>query len=538
MSEIRRFALFLLALFAIEAVVFYSQYAAKIAPFPPGGFDQLSYLILSYDAMNRFLTLGWLGLPHFIIEAKIPTGATWPIQGALMAIIGGANRTAMISLNLVYFIALQAMLFFAIARRGNVPLAITALGLLLCAHTLFLSTGGMFDYRIDFAALCLYGIWVCAILCTDGFLDPSWSVAAGLTGAALIAMRFFTIFYVGPTLLILFIILLILKQRRQALNTFVCGIVTLIGAAPFLYIARTSIYNYYVVGHFIGAEKSIRAAELGIVTTQDHLLFYIKSILSSHLGNTFILVAVVLLALGIQGWRCKLFSSKNSIEFIFLGSAILVPFIILTMDESKSPVVGGVLTVPILMMVVAAINPMRVAPIAATLAIIIGCGSFLANANTTAATITREQAAEINRLNADAAKYLVQSKLVNPRIAVDVMNEYMNVQSIALAAIEQMDLRQSMNFNVLQSFDGLQAISRDDAFKAVDTSDLVVLTSQNEGRSAPYPFNAKMKAIWPELEDHVSKTMRVIASGTIAGLPCRIFARPSDPPSSNGSSRF
>src|SRR6266481_86031 len=104
-------------LFAIEASVFYWQLAEQITPYYPRGFDQLTYFIETFRILNRYFTEGWLAFAHYIMEGGLATGATFSLQGVLAALIGGSNRTAMVSLNLLYFIALQEMLFRTVLVR-------------------------------------------------------------------------------------------------------------------------------------------------------------------------------------------------------------------------------------------------------------------------------------------------------------------------------------------------------------------------------------------------------------------------------------
>src|SRR5437899_2733689 len=94
----------LAVLFAIEASVFYWQLAEQITPYYPRGFDQLTYFIETFRILNRYFTEGWSAFARYIMEGGLATGATFSLQGALTALIGGSNRTAIVSLNLLYFI--------------------------------------------------------------------------------------------------------------------------------------------------------------------------------------------------------------------------------------------------------------------------------------------------------------------------------------------------------------------------------------------------------------------------------------------------
>ena len=104
-------------------------------------------------------------------------------------------------------------------------------------------------------------------------------------------------------------------------------------------------------------EKFIRAHELGIYTVAGHLFYYPKSILENHVG-----LLTLLMAGALAGWSLwsdrmttsELFTRLRGFrqEFISLGFAILIPVAILTVNVSKSPGVGGIVAVPILLAMV------------------------------------------------------------------------------------------------------------------------------------------------------------------------------------------
>ena len=64
------------------------------------------------------------------------------------------------------------------------------------------------------------------------------------------------------------------RAATSAKNLFICGSAILVCVSPFLFLARDAIYNYYVVGHFLSAEKYIRAAEQGVRSLWDDLTYY------------------------------------------------------------------------------------------------------------------------------------------------------------------------------------------------------------------------------------------------------------------------
>src|ERR1700730_17104798 len=191
----------LIALFAVEAMIFYVHVARHIAPFYPSNYDQLSYYLATYDLISAFHARCFSALVEELLQPNSATGTTFVLQGALLSLIGGENRTAILSINLVYLFALQFVFFVVIrTRTGRTDLAWIGMALLLSLSTLFNGAGGIYDYRIDFSAFCLYGIWTCLLVWSRSFLRTSRALLVVAIGILLVYSRFFTIIYVGGVL--------------------------------------------------------------------------------------------------------------------------------------------------------------------------------------------------------------------------------------------------------------------------------------------------------------------------------------------------
>src|SRR5260370_30090679 len=161
----------LIVLFAIEASIFYVHVARDIAPFYPPNYDQLSYYIATYDLIGAFHASGLRALVEELLQPNSATGTTFVLQVALLSVIGGENRSTILSVNLIYLLALQFVFFVVIrTRTGRTDLAWIGIALLLSLSTLFYVAGGIYDYRIDFSAFCLYGIWTCLLVWSCSFL--------------------------------------------------------------------------------------------------------------------------------------------------------------------------------------------------------------------------------------------------------------------------------------------------------------------------------------------------------------------------------
>ena len=586
--------LWLFVLFAVEAAVFYWVMVNQYAPYFPRNFDQTAYYLDTYELIDRVQANGWRALLEELLQAHHATGLVFTVYGTLFGVIIGPWRTAIISLNLVHFLALQLVLFSAVrARTRNVDFAWIALALLLLCGAVFMTTGGgaggIYDYRIDFAAFCMYGIWVCLIVWSRTFRDTERALIVGVAGIFLVLLRFFTVVYVAAilgTLLIGFIFAI--KNRSQPLgrglaiqrarNVVLSGLLTAIFVCPILFLARNAIYNYYVVGHFLGEEKYIRAGEANLHTVSDHLLFYPKSVGVDHIGR---LAARVMAVLAIGVVACALFVERASLrdlvkrlqcyrfEFLALGAAVIAPLVILTIDISKSPVVGGIAVVPIVLTVVlfcAAIWPRKLlqirlvdvlafsrpnwamdVPIATRFwvdkvlrkAVMIRIGSllcipplifaaftFVHEGNINLWHMSRTDLAEISRLNKEAAHYALKNGINKPIASFDRVVDYFNRGTLELFGFEGFHRLVPFEAGFGHGTYGIFATQRETALHLVEQSDIVLLTDPLRGRDAPYPMNTKIREYWSDLSSWVGQNRLLLAQGNIGGIPHRVFVKP------------
>jgi hypothetical protein len=544
----------LIALFAAEAMIFYMHVARDIAPFYPSNFDQLSYYIATYDLISTFHARGLSVLVEELLQPGSATGTTFVLQGALLSLIGGENRTAIRSINLVYLLALQFVFFVVIRMRtGRTDLAWIAMALLLSLSTLFNGAGGIYDYRIDFSAFCLYGIWTCLIIWSGSFLRTRRTLLVAAVGILLVYSRFFTIIYVGGVLGALLAINTYGIWRnpspyrtavaaRRIRNILLSGTIIAAICGARLFLSRAAIYDYYVVGHVLGEEKFIRAHELGIYTVAGHLLYYPKSIIEKHVG-----LLTLLMAGALAGWSLwsdrvttsELFTRPRRFrqEFITLGLAILIPVAVLTINVSKSPVVGGIVAVPVVLAMVlfgAAVWPREGRPkltppwarILPALVMAIALTAFVSKGLSSKHLPAREDLERITLLAKTIATYAADNNLTRLTMSSDRVVDYQNAATPKLFSIEMLHRNLDIDPRFGHSVYGIFATSREDALRLFADSDVIVLTDAVTDRSQPYPMNTKIKEYWDELWQWTNQNRALLFSTEIYGIPYRVFVRP------------
>jgi hypothetical protein len=573
-----RYAVYWSLLFAAEALVFYVQMADQIAPFFPKNFDQTGYINYTYRLFETIRDRGWISILSEIANPSTPSGTALIVQGAVVAFFGGPNRTALASLNLIYFIILQLVVFQAIRiRTRSISLALIAIALLLSMPTIFNSAGGIFDFRMDFAAFCLYGVWTCLIVWSRCLAKTRMTAVLTAVAVLLISTRSFTVAYIGSVLIGLLIRSIIDVRRaanqvsrdravHRARNIFWSGASVTIAAFPPLFAARHQLYEKYVVGHFLNEEKYIRAEEMDVHSIAGHILFYPKSILNDHIGQPALWLSLALVGLSIAGASWAHVGQPRQMvkrlahyfsEFVALGLATIIPIALLTIDIAKSPVVGGIVTVPILLatiLVIRAVFPRRldeaaagfVAPhsaelndqsrpisqaikqslplIACVSIFIFSFSAFLTHASARQHEMPRSDLEEVRSINELIASAAIENGRREQTMSIDRVVDYLNTGTVALVAYER--FRQRLDFRRGMLGESIFATPREDALRLVAESDFLVLTDPARGRESPYPTNVEIQKYWNDLRIWAQQNMVVLGSQDISGIPHRVFAKP------------
>jgi len=571
---------YLVLLFALEALIFYTQVADQIAPFYPGNYDQAVFYSLSYElALERFRARGWSAFLSEWLHPRYPFGVLFPSLGALASLIGGPNRTAMLSVNLGALFALQwTVLHVVTERTGRRAFGWMAVGLLLSCGALFNPTGGLYDYRIDFSALCVYGIWIALVLWSNVFRDRRRALVVGAVGILLVSLRFFTVLYLAAVLGGLLVAMLgrarigALANReeaaRRARNVAISGALTAAVSLPLLLGASELIYAYYGIGHLLGEEKYVRAREQGLQNVIGHVLYYPRTIRSWHVGASGIRLGVALLSIAVAGalWLDRPRWSeiarrlwRDRLDFLALGLAIVAPLAILTGDVSKSPVVGGIVVVPIVLAVVlvcaallsasgprrslgpvvdgptAAETPGTMKPVVrrrlvdamAVLALLAGGATFIGKATALQRTDSPYDLERVNALNREIVRFAVEGGLRQPTFSIDRVVDYLNDGTLKVSGFETLHRLVPFAGRLGQGAVGIFGTTRDAALKLLEDSDVVVLTDPVRGRDDAYPMNARIREYWGDLWAWTREHREPLTSFEIFGVPHHVFVRPS-----------
>jgi len=364
---------FFLGLVLIEYLLFRRYILQEVAPFYPPNNDQVEYLTQAYRLYKNFVSDGIvrsLSQTHLMAQSFL-----FHIQAAFVFLWWGPSRLSALSINFMYFAAAQIYLFYLMRRlTGSFCFSFLVIGMLLSAHTFDWAA----DFRMDFISFCLYGLVTGLVLQSDVFLKRKLVILASFVSVVLVCMRFISATY----LLVLTFVMLAgfsleaffsgsLREKKAAgkrvKNILIYGLVLALLISPILWAARHAIYNYYVIGHVIGAEKLMRLREELTSHHVSEYWFYPQVFMVNHFSRALSRRTVALVLVLLAGWivaRMVSFSKKtiplqNRVQnrcALFLVAAVLSPVAVLTMDTSKSWVVVGIILIPFIYLVVLSVS--------------------------------------------------------------------------------------------------------------------------------------------------------------------------------------
>jgi hypothetical protein len=526
--------------------------------FAPLNFDQSTYLWSTYEAHDVLVTQGLLAAAKQAAKAPQTTGMLLPWAGTALFTFLGPNRLAALTLNFLFFAAFQVALVATLRwASGRWGAAFFGVGLLLTALTPYMWAGGLNDFRLDFIAFCLYGIVLCAVVRSRFFEARRWSLAVGAAAGVLTLLRYIASVYLGGLLVLCFVFFLarlILGLRnpdtrraacRQLTGVTLAGIVLGSMVLPFFWRDRHGLWNYYVANHVIGPEKDVRAAEQGVKTSWEFVAFYARSVAVDHAGTTFLGLAglglVVGLALRLVARRRGAAEGPRPYHgpsaWFALAVAVAVPYVVLTLDVAKSPVVGNVMVPPLLLLALLPVIHLAgvrrgagawyaVRAVSALAVVGLLCGAVVQVQGNTRSGFwaqNRGEADKVLQMQDELIHRVAAMQMQTAHVTFDTIQDFACQLPIMIRAREihgrRITLHQELPINIM-------AVDEKTAMTALERSDIAVLTDNCPAHLTFLPFYQSMEQLRPKMRAYCECEMVKLKSYHIQDKRYDVYARP------------
>jgi hypothetical protein len=379
----------LLAAIVVQVGIIRTTSAWTVAPHLPFWADQVQYLTETYRGYEMMRDRGLLVGTIDAIRQPRPQGWLLQTAASLYMQVVGPSRLAALDVHLALLVVWLGVTGYAIRRTFGSVASVLAIGLILSAGTLTIGPGGPYDFRLDFAAACLWGSLVALVAAAYGRVSWGLYAAIVLVGIVLIITRFISSFYLMPFGALVTLLSILMCWRSEcswgrlwswtipvvAVWTLTFGVV--------LWLSFDQFSGYYIRGHVVSDEASVRRAGMGLLTFADDIVFYPRLLRDPHLGTTFIWLACAVLAASLlaavavrllspwartrtgsamRPWLDATFHGPENTDgqragrlwWFLLVAAIgfLSPYLVLTVSRDKNLPVAGVLVPPIILLVV------------------------------------------------------------------------------------------------------------------------------------------------------------------------------------------
>ncbi|MDB6128106.1 MAG: hypothetical protein JWM35_2002 [Verrucomicrobia bacterium] len=508
-----------------EFVVFDRMTSKYHAHIFPRWTDETQYLSDAYSGYESVRQSGfWSGL-RTTINNPVPQGKLHDVLGVVVfSLVGSPSRSAALSLNLLAFVAWQAVLLFALARTtGSSTLGWIGFGLPLCLRWPWsVDAGSAVDFRLDHGAMCLMGIAAALALLTKGFRLLRWSLVFGVVVGLTVVERFLTGTYFALIFFASGCWVLFGADRWIRLRNLVsAGLAAAAVALPFFWPNRQWIYNYYWVGHLVSADGNARAPGLDL---WESLKFIGGFVMRNQLGLCFLVVTAALFFATISACVTHRRRPLSAIDWdgLFLAVTFLVvPVGVLCLHRQKSEFVLGIV-VPGIILGVAWIltfawtridfSPERAWPrvvptLSALGAVAAGESYFLTRQLTP--PHTAEFSASARSLN-HLADYLATTSrragLTQPAIGTDQLTDTLDGRTMTVLCYERqkswLGFRTMLPTGILEEKDDL-------IMNRLQQCDFVLLTDAMLGNGY-YPFDHQMRRLYPQVKEWCETHLRRI----------------------------
>lgn len=528
-----------------EFLVFDRMTSRHHANIYPRWNDQIQYLSEAYNGYEDAKAHGFAHGLYATLTNPVPQGTLHDVAALLVfTLVGSPSRSAALSLNMLAFLAWQAALLYAFSRAGGSrTLGWMAFGLLPCLYWPWSSeAGSAVDFRLDHAAMCLFGLCATTTLLTQGFRSARWSAALGIVIGLTLIERFLTSVYFVPLVLASAVwILCGMEKGLRLRNLLLSGLAAAALAGPVFWLNRTMLYNYYWGGQVTGADA---AARIQPYTPWEAVQFIFHFLWNQQLGTWFLwtvaLLTLPLLGLALASFHRSFPKLRPTVDWDWLFFSLaffLVPALILGVHKQKSNVVLGVLVPGVLLFVgwfwsvlwPRAVAVMRAHPAGRFFAALLGMTALLAGgifflARQFWQPHTPEFLDGARRVNLLADHFFFTTRaagLPAPRIGVDRITDAFDAQIMRVVCYERrkiwMPYQMPLPTGILEEKDEL-------ILERLSQCDFVLLTDQMPGHGH-WPYDRQMLRLYPTVKAWCEAHLRHVESFAFLDRQMSLYQR-------------
>ena len=314
------------------------------------------------------------------------------------------------------------------------------------------------------------------------------------------------------------------------------SIVVFLSGGWYLVFQFRNVLRYYITAHAQGNDPLIRALEQGVASLWDNLLFYPKTLFTNHLGRfltiviIFIFVVFGCLLLVVHRYRKIGFEKGEKMELWALVSAIAAPIIVLTIDLSKSAVVGGIVTGSIVALACYVMSMAysrfilrRVIPVFSVLLLLAGIGNYVVNTTDTHKGYDKETQAVLLEINGIVSDFILENGMKDPIIFIDRNTDGITAETVTVYTYEKQN--KLINLNYATSMGVTSEFTEEDILIGLERADVVVASEEPYVNPTNYLIDASFDKYRDVIWNYATDNMQLIDSVVWGEDVVSIFGR-------------
>jgi hypothetical protein len=510
----------------------------------PRFWDQVTTLQVAYESYEQSRALGLPLALRNLAHRDHPMGLLLPAADLLAFTVAGPSRLHALAPVFAAYALMQVVLVVVLRRLAGIGAALLGYGLSLAMGALYQGAGGLEDVRADLPAACLFAVFLGLALRAGVFRSARGSALAGLAAAACGATRFVAIVHLGALLAAFAAVEAALWHRARDAGArrdaaarlrgaSIAGALLLALNAPLLWLQRDGIGAHYLRG-IMGPLRAARAEVVGASQPLGNLAFYPRTLLG-QIGPTWI--AVGLLLAGLVGYELALGARRGPGPAArLLALAFAAPLAILTAVTSKSPVVGVMLTAPLLWALPLAADRWRrqrsargIATAEASLLAVAAVVTFLGarvqhrNRRVYSTPLVRAEVSGVFALFDALARDANARGTRRPIVSVDHVSDHLHGWTQNVSAYERTGRLLPARLGLGA---GIAAISEADAVAQARESDYLIVTLAEHEPPGAYPADRALGAARPALLALAERAMRPLGRFRTPGREVALYGRP------------
>lgn len=495
--------LVLFIVFLIEYLLFRNCSYRMVIGKVPRNSDQITYMQCAYELYNAIVHRSW-NIFFDLINERIYTSGI-PLIGVLSLFLFGNSYYSFLIINFAAFITAQITGSYAIYKiTKKWAYVFVWAGIFAALESPFYWADGLLDFRPDFIALCLYTCWIAVYLIFLKFHESRYLKINAVFAGILIFCRMLTIFYIGGTLVIFEIFL-----------------------------------SYYWTHIDESDESVIRRMEQGVYTLWDNILFYPKSLIKDHLGYSVFIFIVFCFVTAAGCYFSGRITVKLTELWIFTAISILLPLLILTLDEAKSPVVvnivsGSVVLASVICFYVVFDKYFKLRTACVIIICCLGITSYLGNSTQDKTGYSSEEQSGLININDFIADYIIHNEKQETVMFIDRTLDGIN----ALASRYWLSVHGETQYDIYDNFYDYEYLhsnfinkssvsekpSEQEIEKQLEQADIIVVSENGYGSSL-YSSDNEIDKYREKIWNYAVDNLNFMTEDYVYGTWVSVFAK-------------